>query len=304
VARRSCIKLALVFFTITAVLVSTVFLTACIQKTQATDKKGVVVTILPQVEFVESVGGDKVAVTAMVPPGASPHTYEPSPSQMITLSKAAMYASVGSGVEFELAWMDKLVAVNDEILLVDCSEGIELLEINNEHAVIDNNHRHGSADPHIWMSPNNTAIMVRNICNGLIEVDASNKYYYEKNCRVYLNKLIELDMEIKNSLVNAQNRTFMVYHPFLGYFARDYNLNMLLVEKEGKEPTAAGIAYLIEKAKENDIKVIFASPQYNPESAEVIANAIGGKLVFIDPLSKDYITNLRVLVAHLAKAME
>ena len=270
---------------------------SCAHPTETDDRIGVVVTILPQAEFVENVGGENVDISVMVPPGASPHTYEPTPSQIADLSMAEMYAKVGSGVEFELAWMDKLIATNKDMLMVDCSQGVELQEITGEQE-----HEHGTLDPHIWMSPLNARIMVRNICDGLVQLDPDSKAYYEKNRDAYLQKLTKLDRDIREGLSGITNRSFIVYHPAFGYFARDYHLTLLPIEEEGKEPTAASLAHLIAKAKEHKIRVIFASPQFNPQSAEVIAAAIEGRVVFIDPLARDYIANLRCLVDELAQA--
>jgi len=277
----------------------TLFAASCTSKTQAMDEIGVVVTLLPQAEFAEAVGGEKVDITVMVPPGASPHTYEPTPSQMTVLSRAKVYAKVGSGVDFELVWMDKLITVNKDMLVVDCAQGIELQETAVPHE-----HEHEAMDPHIWMSPRNVYTMVRNIANGLIQIDPDNRAYYEQNRDTYLQKLAQLDQDIRDSLSSAKNRRFMVNHPAFGYFAREYDLTMITIEEEGKEPTAAGIARLIEQAKEQNIKVIFAEPQFNPQSAKVIADEIDGRVVFIDPLAKDYIANLHILAEELVQAME
>jgi len=270
---------------------------SCGQGKEANDRIGVVVTILPQAEFAENVGGGKVDIGVMVPPGASPHTYEPTPSQIATLSRAKMYAKVGSGIEFELAWMDKLVTINQEMLVVDCSTGVTLQEVSGERG-------QGAPDPHIWMSPVNAKIMVRNICDGLGQLDPDNRAYYEQNRDAYLQKLTELDQDIRDGLAGVTNRNFMVYHPAFGYLARDYQLALLPIEEEGKEPTAAGLTHLIAYAKEHKIRVIFASPQFNPQSAKVIAEAIEGRVVFIDPLARDYIANLRRLLRELAEAEE
>jgi zinc transport system substrate-binding protein len=221
---------------------------------------------------------------------------------MTALAEAEMYAKVGSGVEFELVWMDKLMATNKEMVVVDCSEGVEL------QAMVTGDEQeeegHGGIDPHIWMSPVNARIMVRNICTGMIAVDPVNRRYYEQNRNTYLQELAEIDREIRDGLSGLKNRRFMVYHPALGYFAREYNLDMLPIELEGKEPTAAGLASLIQQAKAHDIRVIFAEPQFDPKSAEVIADAIGGKVVLIDPLARDYIGNLRLILNEMLPVME
>ena len=273
---------------------------SCVGNGETSDKIGVVVTILPQAEFVEKVGGDKVNVTVMVPPGADPHTYGPKPLQMVALSQAQIYTKVGSGISFELKWMNDLLKQNGNILVVDCSTGITLQEMTAP----DEDEEEGGMDPHIWTSPANAKIMVQNICDGLVQVDPDNKTYYEENRDAYLLELAQLDQDIRDGLSGVTNRKFMVYHPAFGYFAEEYDMTMIPIEEEGKEPTAAGIAHVIEQAEEYNIKVIFASPQFNQKSAEVIASAIGGEVISIDPLARNYITNMRTLLDKLEQATE
>ena len=279
-----------------AIILFTFLVSSCDRGESAGEKPVVVVTILPQVEFVKEVGGDRVVVTVMVPPGANAHIYEPTPSQMMTLSEASMYAKVGSGIEFELTWMEKLRAANEEMMMVDCSAGVPLQEVTDESDS-------SEIDPHIWMSPGNVAIMVRNIYDGLVTIDAVNKAYYARNRDAYLRELYRLDQKIRDSLSAVPDRTFMVYHPSLGYFAREYDLTMLSIENEGKEPTAAGMVRMIAQAKERNITVIFADPQFNPQSVRVIADAIGGRIVFIDPQAGDYLANMGYFLGELVSAM-
>lgn len=298
--------------------ISIVAVTGCNQKIETAGKTMVAVTILPQAGFVEAIGGDKVEVVVMVPPGASPHTYEVSPDQMTRLSNAKMYAKVGSPVEFELAWMDKLISANKEMLVIDCSQGIQLMEMdhehehkgegehhdeNNEHEHEDE-HGHEGTDPHIWLSIKNARVMVQNICDGLVQVDPANKAYYEKNCAEYLERLSKLDSEITKDLSGVKNRSFIVFHPAFGYFARDYNLKQIAVEQGGKEPDAQYIVRLIEEAKEHGIRVVFVSPQYSTKSAESIAKEIGGKVVIINPLAKDFIDNMQAIKSAMKQAMQ
>lgn len=278
--------------------------TSCTAEAEAKPKLGVIVSILPQVEFAERIGGDKVTVTVMVPPGASPHTYEPTPSQLAALSEAELYAKVGSGVEFELVWLAKLIAQNEDILLLNCAQGIQLqpMVTSDNQEQLDN--EHGAGDPHIWMSPRSAQVMVQNLADGLIQVDPVNQTYYEQHRDDYLQKLRELDQEISDGLAGMKNRTFMVYHPSFGYFASDYGLTMLPIESEGKEPTAAGIQHLIEQAAEDNIRVIFVEPQFNPQSAQVIADEINGEVIFVDPLAQDYLNNMHSIAEKMIAAME
>jgi zinc transport system substrate-binding protein len=257
-------------------------------KAETTDKIGVVVTILPQAEFVESVGGEKVTVTVMVPPGQDPHTYAPTFSQLVAVKQAKLYAEVGSGIDFELAYMDSIVQANRNMLVVDCSKGIELIE----------------NDPHIWLSPRNAKIMVENICDGLIQVDPQDRDYYIQNENEYLAKLDKLDTDISSNLTAITNRWFIVFHPAWAYFARDYNLTQLAIEIEGKTPSPKDIADVVQEAKEHSIKVVFASPEFDIKSAQTIAEAIGGRVALIDPLARDYINNMYQVLSELVQGME
>jgi zinc transport system substrate-binding protein len=280
----------------------------CGAEAEDSGKTVVAVSILPQAGFVKAVGGDRVEVIVMVPPGASPHTYEVTPDQMTQLSNAKMYAKVGSPVEFELAWMDKLIAVNKAMLVVDCAKGVQLAEMaadEQEHEEAhEDEHEHTGLDPHIWLSAKNAKIMVRNICDGLVQVDAANEAYYEANCAAYLEQLTALDADLAAGLSGVQNRSFIVFHPAFGYFARDYGLEQIAVQQEGKEPNADYIVRLIEEAKERDIRVVFVSPQYSSQSAEVIAGEIHGKVVIINPLAEDFVSNMRSVEAAMREAMQ
>jgi len=247
----------------------------------------VVVTIPPQAEFVEKVGGEHLQVTVLVPPGANPHTYEPTARQMIEVAKAKIYFQVGSGIDLELAFTEKIVKINSGIIVVNCSEGIRIVD----------------RDPHVWLSPKNAKIIVKNIYKALVQVDPENEEYYRRNMESYLRELESLDEEIRGILENLTDRCFIVYHPAWGYFARDYNLTQIPVEKEGKEPTARGLMALIDQARELNKKVIFVSPQFDRRKAETIAENIDGKVVFLDPLAKDYVNNLRLVALKIAGSM-
>lgn len=281
-----------------------IFTTGCPQQEKKSNKINVVVSIMPLAEFAEKVGRDKASVSVMVPPGASPHTYEPTPGQLVKLSKAKLYVKVGSPIEFELVWLDRILSANKDIFVVDVSYGIEFMNVVYKHNHEQNEHHYIGDDPHIWLSPKNAKIMVENIYNGFVSIDPDNKEYYSENKRSYLRELDELDLEIEILLADKINRRFMVYHPSWAYFARDYNLEQIPIEKGGKEPTARSIQFLIEQARIQNIRVIFASPQFNTESAEVIAREIKGQVVLIDPLQKDYITNMKKIARVLSEVME
>ncbi|EKQ54123.1 MAG: ABC-type metal ion transport system, periplasmic component/surface adhesin [Methanobacterium sp. Maddingley MBC34] len=249
------------------------------------DKIGVIVTVGPQEEFVKRVGGDRVNVTVMVPPGADPHTYEPLPNQMKQVQNAQIYFQVGSDIEFELTWMDKLISMNSQMKVVNTSSGIQLIPNTAEG-------EEGS-DPHVWVSPRNAKIMVENIYQTLVQTDPENKDYYTKNRDEYLKELDQLDKNITQTLSGKNNTKIMVYHPAWAYFCRDYNLQQISIEQAGKEPTPQNIAILVDTARNESIKVIFVSPEFSTSNAQVIANEIGGKVVVVDPLSQNYLENMK-----------
>lgn len=269
----------------------------------AQEKLDVFVTILPQSFLVEAIGKDKVDVTVMIPPGGNPHTFEPAPSQLTKLSQADLYVKVGTNVEFELDWMNKLVSFNKEMRVCDASEGIELidmaaLEHHAEDEEAEHHEEHGDEDqagkdPHIWLSPANAVIMANNIKDALIEIDPANVDHYSQNTNILIGQLEDLEREIKASLAGITQRTFLIFHPAWGYFAADFGLTQIAAEHMGKELTPKQLAALIRQAKELGVKVIFVSPQFSPKSAEVIAAEIKGAVLPIDPLAKDYIANLR-----------
>ncbi|HII95279.1 MAG TPA: zinc ABC transporter solute-binding protein [Candidatus Methanofastidiosum sp.] len=265
------------------------------EKTTDSDGKIVVyATISPQKEMIEAVGGDKINVNIIVPEGGDPHTADLKPSQLADLSKAKIYVMVGSGIEFEVKSMDKIKDLNKNMIIVDSSKGIELIEIGAHQDEGDHVDGEGGKDPHIWTSLRNGKIMVQNIYEGLIAVDPNNKEYYLKNRDDYLEKLDEADNYIINELKDMDNRSFMIFHPSWGYFAKDYGLSQIAIEVEGKEPTLQSLAHTIEEAKEENIKVIFVSPGFSSKAAEIITKEIGGKTEVLDPLAENYIENLKI----------
>jgi len=146
--------------------------------------------------------------------------------------------------------------------------------------------------------------MVQNIYQGFLQIDPTNKTYYENNTNQYLQELRTLDHNITEILSGKTHRTFMVYHPAWGYFARDYGLEELSIEEYGKEPTPQQLERLIDKAKTENISVIFVSPQFNTRSAETIANEIHGRVIPVDPLAEDYLENMQKIADAFAEAIE
>ncbi len=248
------------------------------------EKINVMVSVLPQIDFVKNIGKDKVSVEAMIPPGFSPATYEPSIEQLKKLSRADLYIKIGH-IPFEKTQMKKLEDLNPEMKVIDSSEGIEIYE----------------RDPHIWLSPGLVKIQVENIYLVLAEIDSENKDFYERNKNEYLVELDDLDTELQNAFSEMQGKKILVFHPAFGYLARDYYFEQIAIEIEGKEPSAENLANIIDTAKKENIRTIFVQKQFSQKSAESIAQQIGGSVVPLDPLAEDYIENLRRIGMQIGK---
>jgi zinc transport system substrate-binding protein len=279
-------------FALTLVLCAT----SCAKEEPASDKLGVAVTLVPYADFVRQVGGDKVEVTIMVPPGASPHSYEPTPSQMVALSEAEVYVQVGSGIEFELSWMDNLIAQNPSMLLVNGSAGIEFIASTD--------HDELGVDPHVWTSPVNVKVIVQNICDGLISADPDNAAYYQGNRDSYLNELDDLDEYINDKLEGYTVRYFLIYHPSFGYFAGEYDLEQASIELEGKEPTPQVIQQCIDLAEQYHLNYVYIDPASVLQYAETIADSIGGQTALLNPLPEDYIDSMQSVADAIALELE
>lgn len=276
-------------------VVSVIGIVAFGEERETDDRIQIIVSILPQVEFVEAVGGDHVRATVMVPPGEEPHTYEPTSSQMRSLENADIYFKVGSGIDFELAWMDRFEALNPGILIIDGSSNIALIPMTDSKG--------GAMDPHIWLSPANAKIMVQTLLDSLIMIDPLNASDYENNSRSYIEMLDRLDTTISTELSSFESRRFLVYHPAWGYFAARYDLEQMSIEVEGKEPTAHGLAKIIDQAKEYNINLVLISPEFSTRMAEQIADEIGGVVIQTDPLAKNYKENIEYIAEKLSEGL-
>ena len=283
-------------YTIVLIVFLVVALTASVtyfrREAWASDRIRVVTTILPLADFVRQIGGDKVDVVTMVAPGDSPHTLEFAPSKLERLDQADMYVKAGSGVDFELALMDEFTSLNPDMLVVDCSAGIDLLGTEEEE---DDHDDHHGADPHIWLAPVNAKQMVSGICAGLVEIDPASADFYTQNKNDYLAQLDELNRYIEQKLDGYANRNLMIYHPSFGYFAQQYDLHQHAIEIGGTEATIKTLANSIQLAAQYNLNYIFVSPQSqkDKDNASTIAAETEGQLKEINPLPADYIANMR-----------
>jgi len=257
-------------------------------------KVNAVVSILPQKTFLKNIGGDKVNITLMVKPGNSPATYEPKPSQMKSLSNADIYFTIG--VPFDHVWIDKISAHNRSMKVVFTQKDKNMQRIKKplngfKHSHIKNEDAH--LDLHIWVSPKRVKVIAKIMAKSLIEIDPKNKNYYEKNLAKFISKIEKTDKKIKEILKDTPNGAkFMVFHPAWGYFAKDYGLEQVAIEKAGKEPKPKVLAKIIKNARKDSIKAILTQPEFSKKGARLIAKELNIQVVTISPLNPKWSKNL------------
>jgi len=307
--------------------------------TAQSEKLKVVASIYPVYDFAHNVGGDKIDVSCLVPPGAEPHDWEPSPKDMIDLHSADVFVYCGAGME---QWVTKALETLDkpEMLKVDASEGVELIAGSGHHhhgadesepeeasaahehesdAAHEENHEHeavdiANADPHIWVDLLNAAVMVDNIAAALVEADPDNKSYYEQNAAAYRAQLMELHEEYQDKLAGAKGKEFVTSHAAFGYLAERYGLIQVPLRglSAEAEPTPARMAEVVELVREKEIRYIFFESLVSPKVSEVIAAETGAETLVLNPVGgltagemaagKDYLTVMRENLVNLQKS--
>ncbi|NLA61704.1 MAG: zinc ABC transporter solute-binding protein [Bacteroidales bacterium] len=271
-------------------LITLFFVVGC--NTVGSDKPTVSVTIEPQRYFVEQIGGDNFKVNTIVPAGTSPETYDPTPSQMVALGKSSVYFMVGY-LGFENAWGKTLAENNTGVIVVNTSNEISLIEGENLENVIGGHqhhdgHNHQGVDPHVWSSPKSVLIMADNMLNALVMADVENQKEYRDNFKALQEEIIATDKKIAALLENAPVKSFIIYHPALAYFARDYNLTQYSIEFEGKSPSPQQLKQMIDFAQEQGVKTIFVQKGFDMKNAESLAKEVGASIHSIDPLSYNW----------------
>ena len=263
-------------------------LSACGNTTQKSEKPILTVTLEPLRYFTEAIAGDNYEVVSMVPKGSSPESYDPTPQQLVNLSKSQAYLRIGY-IGFEQAWMKKLEANCPNMKVYDTSKGIDLIR-DKGHWHGDHFHE-GGVEPHVWNSTQNALIIADNIYQALCELDSTHQEDYQKRLDVLKQTIRQTDANVRTLVENA-DRTFLIYHPALSYFARDYGLKQVSIEEGGKEPSPAQLKALIETCRNENVHTIFVQQEFDQRNAQLIANELGVNIVSINPLSYDWVKEM------------
>ncbi|MFP4580566.1 MAG: metal ABC transporter solute-binding protein, Zn/Mn family [Candidatus Sumerlaeia bacterium] len=292
----------------------------------------VFVTIPPQKWLVERLVPDAVEVHLMVPPGKSPHVYEPTPRQMVDLAKAELYLTVGAS--FEDAYIKRIARTYPDLQIIDSTKGINRRAMDETH-----DHEHGKPDdedgqehhgdhdhaaghdeahdedenedehedehldPHVWLSTDNLKIMARNTASALGEIIPEKAEAIDERLKNLIEEINQVQERLSKQLKPYAGSRVYVFHPAFGYFTDAFKLRQRSVEIEGKAPTPRQLNRLIKDARAAKVKILFVQPQFDQKSARAVASAINGAVVRLDPLEPDVLSNLQKIADEIEEAL-
>lgn len=259
------------------------------------DGEPLYVSILPLRSLVQGIVGDDFDIEVLVPPGASPETFEPTPRQFVGLNKARMVFNVGL-IDFETTLLAK---IEDQAKVVNLSRGIELIAGTCSHGSHGHTHTHG-IDPHVWTSPRALQKMAENAYEAIREA-YPDSVKYETNYRLLQQELKALDERTAARIAASDVEYFIIYHPALTYYARDYGLRQIAIEADGKEPSAKQLTQLIRQAREDGVRRILYQSQFPASAVEVIARDIDAEYAEVDPLREDVIANIEEITGIITR---
>lgn len=267
------------------------------------EKITVAVSLQPYATLVKMIGGSRVNVVTLLPPGADPHNFEPKPAVIKAFSLAQVYFSDGSGLD--KVWLPRFLAANKDVKVVDISKYIEWMKSeHDEHESHGHHHDEDEIDPHIWTSPYRVKFLAQNIFHALKMLDPEHEIFYINQIQYVQNQLTAIGRKLKETVISmpVNRRSFIVFHPSYGYLAKDFGLKQYAIEVNGKEPKPRDLANLIKMGRKNGIKAVFVQPEFSKRAAETIAKDLGAVVVETDPLAADFIGNTEKFIEALKEA--
>ena len=278
-------------------------LEGCIGK-KSMDDNLIIVTIEPLRYFVDRIAGDGYTVETLVPEGSDPESYDPAPAQMMRLSKARLYFKVGY-LGSEMMWEETIAEIMTGGKLIDTSEGFDY-ELSggcdgHHHNHEGHHHHHAVGDPHTWCSASGARVIAENIKQALAATFPANSELFEQNYNALLSEIDSVEQEITALLSPVERRGFMIYHPSLTYFAREFGLKQLPIEVEGKEPSPYQLRKLIDTVRSEGVQLIFIQREFDKKQAGSIAKETGCRIVEIAPLAYDWPEQMKHIARSLAQ---
>lgn len=270
-------------------LLSFIFLFCSFIEINGAEKPIAIVSVAPHKFFVEKIAGDTVKVIVIVPATSTPHSYEPSPRQIMEAAKADVWFRIGEG--FEKKAIQALQAYRPQMKIVDLRYKLPLIPAPH-HCHSGNCCSADGADLHIWLSLKMAQIEAETIAASLQTLYPQNKDFYQENLVKFLGELQTRDNRFKELFANDKGRVVMVSHPAYAYFCRDYDLQQLSIEVEGKEPTPQTMNKILERARGLKINTVFTQAQYGIKGATLIAELLSAKVVDLNPYAEDYLKSM------------
>lgn len=260
------------------ILTALSFVIGCSPTTKGADTQ-IIVSIEPLQYIVENIVGSDFTIETLVPANSSPETYEPTPRQRIAIDKAEIVFTTGL-IPFEQKIVEKVARPEQ---LITLSNGIRLIEGDCGHCK--HNHNHG-IDPHIWTSPEELRIIARNAHNAIMRNYPDSTKYNEAYQKLDM-ELSQLSDWCRDKIESSTTQAFVIYHPALTYFARNYNIEQIAIENQGKEPSAKHMAEIIELSRKKDIKYLLYQVEFPRSMVEVIAQDMNIEPIEINPLDRN-----------------
>ncbi|MDD3738674.1 MAG: zinc ABC transporter substrate-binding protein [Lentimicrobiaceae bacterium] len=283
----------------TVLLLALLQITSCGSKTNYTEDKSkhIVVSILPQKYILQNLVDTSYMVSVLMPPGANHTNFEPSPNLLTELSQSDILFTLGL-FGYEELWQEKFLSINQRLQIASTSDNFpklitETLQGGKQFT-----------DPHIWLSISGIRQICINMLEVLTEIYPEDKELFAKNFKIFDERLIAADSVIKKILADNTTESFIIFHPSLSYYANEYNLEQISIEKEGKEPTISYLNNIIETAKSKQLKNVLVSKQFDTKQAYVVAEQINGTVVEFNPMEENVVDNLVHITTLITKGAQ
>lgn len=255
-------------------------------------KTSVVVSVAPELFFVEAIGGDSVTVECLMPSGTDPETFEPGVTGIRNVASSDIYLSTGV-----LPFEEKLLSnIDEKVAVYNVSKGIDLIYGTHSHHSESSSDAEGLPDPHIWSSVENARIIADNVRDALTAARPSSAGYFRERHRSLTKKLDSLDRSFTKRLEPLEGQSFVVMHPSLSYFARDYKLNQLSISDDQKDSSIKGLKEAIDNAGGSGASVFFFPIEFDKGKAEAVSRSLDMSPVSINPMGKDWQKEMECVV--------